>query len=174
MQMFYLKRFYYWPVWLILFLFFINIGYAQSQDQPETVYLTMEEAISMALARNNQVKATEYGLMQAKWNIKNAWGQMLPSVHLSTRYTWIDDSTFALRDFSRYFQDPASPFGFNIPQTVFQDAFFTSIDINMHYLMANYFTICLFQKHRKKPPNFRMKVHEEISFSLLSVPIWMF
>ncbi|MFQ5631838.1 MAG: TolC family protein, partial [bacterium] len=41
----------------------------------------------------------------------------------------IDDSTFALRDFSRYFSDPNSPF--DIPQTVFQTSYFSSFDVSM-------------------------------------------
>lgn len=123
---------------LVLFLFFIA-NTVQSQDQDETVYLNMEEAISMALARNNQVKASEYGVLQARWNNKNAWARMLPSVYLTSRYTWIDDSTFALRDFSRYFQGPNSPFGFNIPQTVFQSSFVTSLDVNMQLFNGTLF-----------------------------------
>jgi outer membrane protein TolC len=126
--------------WLRFFfaLFFVfNAKIIQAQD--ETVYLNMEEAMSMALARNNQVKASEYGVLQARWNSKNAWTRMLPSVYLTTRYTWIDDSTFALRDFSRYFQGPNSPFGFNIPQTVFQSAFVTSIDVNMQLFNGTLF-----------------------------------
>jgi len=95
--------------------------------------------MSMALARNNQVKASEYGLLQARWNSKNAWSRMLPAVYLTSRYTWIDDSTFALRDFTRYFQGPDSPFGFYIPQTVFQSSFVTSIDVNMQLFNGTLF-----------------------------------
>ncbi len=128
-----------WLLILIVCVFMQKSGYAQSPDPSETVYLTMEEAISMALTQNNQVKASEYGVLQAKWNYRAAWTRMLPSVNLTSRYTWIDDSTFALRDFSRYFQDPTSPFGFNIPQTVFQESFYTSIDVNLQLFNANLF-----------------------------------
>jgi outer membrane protein TolC len=102
---------------------------AQELESNEKVYITMEEAISKALSQNNQVKASEFSMRKANWDKKHAWTLLLPSVSLNSQYMWIDDSTFALRDFSRYFQDPNSPF--KIPQTVFQESYYTSIDISM-------------------------------------------
>jgi outer membrane protein len=91
----------------------------------------MDEAIQRSLGYNNQVRASEYGLKKATWQKRYAWTQLFPRVTLNTRYTWIDDSTFALRDFSRYFQGDDSPFGIQIPQTVFQNSYYTSIDVSM-------------------------------------------
>jgi outer membrane protein TolC len=91
--------------------------------------ITMEEAISRALIMNNQVKASEYAVEKANWNKKNAWTQILPVITLNTQFTRIDDSTFALRDFSRYFQGPDLPF--NIQQTVFQNSFFTFFNLSV-------------------------------------------
>lgn len=57
----------------------------------------------------------------------------MPSVSFNTRYTWIDDSTYILRDFFRqnigsFFPgvDPNA-----IPQTTFQNSFYSSVDVNM-------------------------------------------
>lgn len=98
----------------------------QAQDQ---IYLSMEEAISRALTYNNQMRAGEFAVKKANWDKKHAWTLLMPTVSLNSRYTWIDDSTFALRDFSRYFQDPDSPF--QIPQTVFQKSYYTSVDLSV-------------------------------------------
>ena len=98
------------------------------------IYLTMEESISRALTKNNQVRASEFAIKKARWDKKNAWTLLFPTVSLGTRFTWIDDSTFALRDFSRYFKDmPAIPGipSFEIPQTVFQESFVTAFDVSM-------------------------------------------
>ena len=123
---------------LITFLLLSQIGFAQPPK--ETLYLTMHDAIDRALGKNNQIRASEFSLQKAKWDKINAWTMLFPRVTFSTRYTWIDDSSFALRDFSRYFrsddsQPPAGfPMGqdtlagpsFNIPQTVWQETYATS------------------------------------------------
>ena len=116
---------------LIFSVLFILILLSSAYTQPkiEQTLITMEEAISRALAINNQVKASEYAVEKANWNKKNAWTQILPVISLNTQYTWIDDSTFALRDFSRYFQDPNLPF--KIQQTVFQNSFFTFFNLSV-------------------------------------------
>ncbi|MFQ5627746.1 MAG: TolC family protein [bacterium] len=101
----------------------------EGNDKPKRVVLTMEQAISRALEKNNQVRAAKFGLQKARWDKKHAWTLLLPTLSFNTRYTWIDDSTFALRDFSRYFSDPNSPF--DIPQTVFQSSYFSSFDVSM-------------------------------------------
>ncbi len=117
--------------WLIFNLMFISIILTSVSAQPqiEQTLITMEEAISRALKMNNQVKASEYAVERANWNKKNAWTQILPVISFNTQYTWIDDSTFVLRDFSRYFQDPNLPF--NIQQTVFQSSFFTYFNLSV-------------------------------------------
>lgn len=117
--------------WLIFNLMFISsiLTSVSAQPQIEQTLITMEEAISRALKINNQVKASEYAVERANWNKKNAWTQILPVISLNTRYNWIDDSTFALRDFSRYFQDPSLPF--KIEQTVFQNSFFTYFNLSV-------------------------------------------
>lgn len=101
----------------------------------EKTYLSLEAAIQKALKQNNLVKSDQYALKKATWDKRHAWAMLLPSVTLNSRYTWIDDSTYALRDFSRYFRsdDPASGpgLGFDIPQTVFQESYYTSFEVNM-------------------------------------------
>jgi len=102
-----------------------------AQNTREQIYITFEEAISRSLTENKQLRASRYGVKKYEWQKWSAWTQLFPRVTFNTRYTWIDDSTFALRDFSRYFQDDQSPFGIKIPQTVFQEAFFTEIDVSL-------------------------------------------
>jgi len=117
---------------LYLLCMFVLILPLQAQDG---TYLTMEAAIQKALKQNNLLRADEYSVQKAKWDKRHAWTMLLPSLNFNTRYTWIDDSTFALRDFSRYFRSddpqPGSGLGFDIPQTVFQESWYTSFDVNM-------------------------------------------
>ena len=101
-------------------------GYGQ--DQKIKIYLTMEEAISRALGRNNLIRASEFGLKKASWDKVNAWTQFLPYVSFNTRMTHIDDQTYALRDFRRYLPPEIRD---QIPQTVFQQTYFTSFDVSV-------------------------------------------
>lgn len=115
-----------------LFCLFVALAIQSSgfaQTEIEHIVITMEEAISRAVNKNNQVKASEFAVKKANWDKKNAWTRLLPVVTFNTSFTRIDDSTFALRDFSRYFQDPNLPF--KIPQTVFQNAFYSSINLSI-------------------------------------------
>jgi outer membrane protein len=113
---------------LLLPVLFHNLFAQETQEQ---IYITLEEAINRSLSQNRQIQASRYGVKKSEWQKWSAWTQLFPRVTLNTRYTWIDDSTFALRDFSRYFQDDQSPFGIKIPQTVFQKSFYTEIDVSM-------------------------------------------
>ncbi len=116
---------------LLLFLFLPFLILPLQAQEPS--YLTLEDAIQKALKQNNLLRADDFALQKAKWDKRRAWSQLLPSVNFNTRYTWIDDSSYALRDFSRYFRsnDPGAGFGFDIPQTVFQKSWYTSFDVNM-------------------------------------------
>jgi outer membrane protein len=119
-----------------LFVPFIIVS-VSAQSQSDHTYISMEEAIARALKQNNQVRASEYAVKQANWNKKNAWTHLFPRITFNSRYTWIDDSTLALRDFSQYFDDPNLPF--KIPKTVFQNAYYSSIDLTMPILNFNLF-----------------------------------
>lgn len=115
----------------LLFFIFISNSIAQNTN---VELLTMEDAISRALSLNNQLKSSEFGLKQATWDKRRAWTMLFPTLTFNTRYTWIDDSTFALRDFFRqnirtFF--PNIPPGVNIPQTVFQESYYSSFDVSM-------------------------------------------
>ena len=120
------------PVKVVLTL--IVIFCCQNSYAQKKTVITMEEAISRALVKNNQVKSSFFALKKASWDKKNAWTMLFPVVNFNTRLTRIDDETFALRDFSRYFRDtPAIPGlpKFDIPQTVFQESYYSSFDITM-------------------------------------------
>ncbi|MBU1101641.1 MAG: TolC family protein [Bacteroidetes bacterium] len=94
----------------------------------EKVFLTLEEAIATALLNNNQIKSSGYSLNKANWDVKNAWSQLIPTLSLNSRFTKIDEQTFAERDFRRYL--PAE-FADQIPQTVFQESYYTSFDVTL-------------------------------------------
>jgi len=95
-----------------------------AQAKYEQIVIPMEEAISRALNKNNQVKASEFALRKATWDHYHSWTRLLPVVSFSTNYTWIDDSTLALRDFTRYLPFP-------VPKTVFQNSFFSAINLSI-------------------------------------------
>ena len=94
----------------------------------------MEEAISKALASNNQIHASRYAVKKAGWDRKNAWSLLLPVLSMNSQMTWIDDETFALRDFRRYLPEPLKS---EIPQTVFQTAYYTSLDVTVPLFNAS-------------------------------------
>lgn len=54
---------------------------------PEARTLTLEGAISRALDANPQVRAARQGLAQAREQVSEAWGNVFPSLELSTTYT---------------------------------------------------------------------------------------
>lgn len=96
---------------------------------PGQTLLTLDLAISRALTENNQIKSSQFSVSKAKWNRRQAWTQLFPTISLNSRMMRIDDQTLAERDFSQYFNDPNSPI--EIPQTVFQESYYTSIDLDM-------------------------------------------
>ena len=99
-----------------------------SQEVEAVTYLTMEQAVSRALVKNNQVLSGRFALQKAIWDKRNAWTQLLPYVSLNSRMMRIDDQTFAERDFRRYLPEPIRS---EIPQTVFQESFYTSLDLTL-------------------------------------------
>jgi outer membrane protein len=99
-----------------------------SQEGTSVKYLTMEEAVSRALVKNNQVLAGKFALQRAVWDKRNAWTQLFPYLSLNSRMMRIDNQTFAERDFRRYLPEPIRS---EIPQTVFQESFYTSLDLTL-------------------------------------------
>lgn len=98
---------------------------AQSEDK--ILYLNMEEALSLAIQNNNMVKSNEFALKKANWDIKQAWSQLFPVLSFNTRYNWIDEQTFAERDFRRYLPPELAN---QFPQTVFQESYYSSFDVS--------------------------------------------
>ena len=99
-----------------------------SQNYEDKVYLTLQGSISRALQENNQLKSSYYGLQKAKWDRYRAWTQFLPTANLSSRYMHIDDQTLRGRDFRSYMPPELRD---QIPQTVFQESYYTAIDVSM-------------------------------------------
>ncbi|MCW8850888.1 MAG: TolC family protein [Melioribacteraceae bacterium] len=122
-----MKLFYPQRVILTLLVFVFTQSIYFPQEKGYVKYLTMEEAISRAIIDNNMVKSNKFAIKKANWDVKRAWAELFPVLSFNTRYNWIDDQTFAERDFSRYFKDS----GLNIPQTVFQESYYSSFDLSM-------------------------------------------
>jgi outer membrane protein len=113
---------------IYLILIFLCASLTSAQEKDIITFITMEEAINRALTENNLVKASQYSVKKAKWDVKRAWTQLFPTLSFNTRYTWIDKQTFAERDFRQYL--PPELAG-QIPQTVFQESYFSSFDVEM-------------------------------------------
>ncbi len=110
----------------ILLLQWNSTGFSQNPDHK--IYLTLQGSISRALQGNNQLKSSYYGLQKAKWDKFRAWTQFLPTANLNSRYMYIDDRTFEERDFRSYLPPELNDV---IPQTVFQESYYTAIDVSM-------------------------------------------
>jgi outer membrane protein len=113
---------------IYLILIFLCASLTSAQEKDIITFITMEEAINRALTENNLVKASQYSVKKANWDVKRAWTQLFPTLSFNTRYTWIDKQTFAERDFRQYL--PPELAG-QIPQTVFQESYFSSFDVEM-------------------------------------------
>ena len=93
-----------------------------SQD---VICMTMEESISMALTENNQIRSMEFEKEKADWNKKRAWSVLFPSINMYTRYSNIDNKTFMERSYN-----PFSSLGLQMPQSVFRESYYSSINIH--------------------------------------------
>jgi outer membrane protein len=113
---------------LLLFLGLLTQTNLFAQEQGLIKYLTMEEAISRALHDNNLIKSNKFAIKKANWDVKRAWAELFPTLSFNTRYNWIDKQTFAERDFRQYLPPELSS---QIPQTVFQESYYSSFDVNM-------------------------------------------
>jgi outer membrane protein TolC len=114
----------FFPLLYIIILSACSISNAQEKETVK--YLTMENAISMALNNNNIIKSNRYGIEKASWDVKRAWAQLFPKISFNTTYSWIDRQTFAERDFRQYLPPELSD---QIPQTVFQESYRSTFDL---------------------------------------------
>ncbi len=114
---------------IFLFLFTGLVSGQTTSNSP----LTLEQAVNLALTKNNVVRSAKYGLEKAEWDKRNAWSQLLPSVTFNSRFSRIDDSTLALRDFSSQldFSQIFPGSNISIPKTVWQETWAHSIDMQM-------------------------------------------
>ncbi len=113
----------------LIFIFLLqwnSIGFSQHPDKK--VYLTLQGSIARALQENNQLKSSYFGLQKAKWDKYRAWAQFLPTAYLSSRYMHIDEQTWRERDFRSYMPPELRD---QIPETVFQESYYTAIDVSM-------------------------------------------
>ena len=116
--------------YILFSMFYLSMLFISSnslaQEKKPVKYLTMEEAVSMALKDNNIIKSNRYGIEKASWDVKRAWAQLFPTISFNTTYNWIDKQTFAERDFRQYLPPELSS---QIPQTVFQESYRSTFDL---------------------------------------------
>ena len=117
---------------LLLIIFITNILHAQQEGVIK--YLSMEESINMALTKNNQLRASKFEISKARWDQRNAWTRLLPSVNANTRFMKIDEESFMLRDFFRqnvhtFF--PGLPSGFEIPASVYRESYYSAVEVSV-------------------------------------------
>ena len=55
--------------------------------------ITLDEAISIALQRNTSLIKLKYNMDASKSSLKNAWGELLPSLGAQGSFSWnrVDD-----------------------------------------------------------------------------------
>lgn len=132
----------------------------------------MQDAISRALQKNNLLGASRYALDKAKWDRKLAWSQLLPDVYLNSRFTWIDDSTYFLRDFFRqnirvFF--PNIPGNVEIPQTVFQESYLTSVDVSIPLFNAAVLNgLSIANANVRVAREQKSSMHDNVTFQVIS------
>ena len=126
--MFFDKKFINQTVIIFTILTFCLFPKGYSQVNNQIVHLTLQSSIDRALQENNQIQLSYFSLKKAQWDKYQAWSQLFPAVHFSTRYMHIDDRTFAERDFRRYLPPEFSD---QIPQTVFQESYYSAIDMSI-------------------------------------------
>ena len=99
--------------------------------------LSLESAVARALAQNYGLAAMHHSVEAAAWELKQARGQLLPSLALDSRYTRLDEETVGRAnafgtEMTFFYPDTASLSGFasqtiEIPQTVFQNGYETTL-----------------------------------------------
>lgn len=115
-------------IWLFYFLIFSLSLNTFAQSNESIKYLTMEEAVTRAKSNNHLIKSSKYAIKKANWDVKRAWAELFPTLSFNTRYNWIDEQTFAERDFRQYLPPELAS---QIPQTVFQESYLSSFDVEL-------------------------------------------
>ncbi|SHK20677.1 TolC family protein [Rhodothermus profundi] len=59
----------------------------RSASSPQPIILTLEEAIQIALIQNRALQSARLDVANARAQVREAWGQVLPQVNLSADYT---------------------------------------------------------------------------------------
>lgn len=72
-------------LWLLLLTLAVPLAQAQTTDGP--VGLTLDEALQIALANNYALQIEELNLANAKAQVREGWGELLPNLDLSSNYT---------------------------------------------------------------------------------------
>jgi len=116
----------YIPILILLFMQIATTTFAQEENSIK--YFTIEDAINKALHDNNLIKANQFLVKKANWDVKRAWAELFPTLSFDTRYNWIDKQTFAERDFRQYLPPELAS---QIPQTVFQESYYSSFNVNL-------------------------------------------
>ncbi|MEE4312474.1 MAG: TolC family protein [candidate division KSB1 bacterium] len=154
----------YIPVAFILLL--ICPALLNASDDPVKIKLTMDEVVEKALQTNNQVRSSRYAMDKARWDKRNAWTLLLPTMSFNTRIMRIDDQTFAERDFRRYLPPELAN---EIPQTVFRQSWFTSFDVSMPLFNSSILNgIAIANTNMRMAENLNSSTRENIIYLAIS------
>lgn len=63
----------------------LTTGYAQELPK-DTIHLSLEEALQVALTRNYELRGRQLDVENANSQVREAWGQVMPQVNLSSSY----------------------------------------------------------------------------------------
>ena len=128
-------------IYCMIYIFIFCPILIMASSSQDVIIINMDEAIQRALLKNNQVRSSYFALKKASWEQKNAWTFLLPTISLNSRMVRIDDQTLAERDFRRYMPPEIRNL---IPQTIFQQSYYTSLDVAVPIFNAPLFnSLCL-------------------------------
>lgn len=101
--------------------------------------LTLAQAVNRALAHNHNLSSKQHAAHAADWSLRQARGQLLPSISLQSIYRRLDGETVRRAnafgtEMTMYFPDSAGmlqPYTITIPQSVFRHGYETSVSAEL-------------------------------------------
>ena len=137
--------------------------FAWAQEDP--VQLTLEASVSMALARNNELRAGEFALKKAVWDTRWARALLLPSVDLNSRLTRVDAQTFRERDFRSYLPAEVAD---QMPQTAFRTSYLTWFEVSLPLFSRSLLNgVSIADASRDAAVHARASAHDRVVFEVV-------
>jgi outer membrane protein len=77
-----------WQTWLLATLLGLALAATEASSQQASTELTLEDAIALAKGSSPDFLSTQNDQAAANWQVREAYGQFLPSVNASLNGTW--------------------------------------------------------------------------------------